>query len=76
MSTATRVVQDVASALADCALRNRSGILTAERGKLKRLFCVEDGFLVFAVSNLIEEQFSEVLVRDEMLSVGEDIVPR
>jgi curved DNA-binding protein CbpA len=49
--------------LADCALRRTSGILTASRGKLKRLFCVEQGTLAYAASNLIEEQFAELLVR-------------
>lgn len=44
------------------------GILTAVRGKLRRLFCLEKGWLVFATSNLIEEQFVEYLVRSGALS--------
>jgi tetratricopeptide (TPR) repeat protein len=45
-----------------------SGILTASRGKLRRLFCLEKGWLVFATSNLLEEQFAEYLVRSRLLS--------
>ncbi len=45
-----------------------SGILTANRGKLRRLFCLEKGWLVFATSNLIEEQFTEYLARVGALS--------
>lgn len=40
-----------------------SGILTASRGKLKRLFCLQEGSIAFATSNLIEEQFVEYLAR-------------
>ena len=53
-----------------CALGQRSGIVTAQRGKLKRLFCLRSGHLVFAASNLIEEQFDEVLLRAELVTVG------
>jgi curved DNA-binding protein CbpA len=45
-----------------------SGILTASRGRLRRLFCVFKGSLVFATSNLVEEQFIEYLVRTDTLS--------
>jgi tetratricopeptide (TPR) repeat protein len=45
-----------------------SGILTASRGKLRRLFCLQDGFIVYAASNLIEEQFLEYLVRTAAIS--------
>jgi tetratricopeptide (TPR) repeat protein len=45
-----------------------SGILTASRGKLKRLFCLSKGWIVFATSNLIEEQFIEYLVRTGAMS--------
>jgi DnaJ-domain-containing protein 1 len=48
--------------------RGSSGIVTAQRGKLRRLFCVENGWIVFATSNLIEEQFVEYLVRSGALS--------
>jgi tetratricopeptide (TPR) repeat protein len=45
-----------------------SGILTATRGKLRRLFCLEKGWITFATSNLLEEQFAEYLVRSGALS--------
>jgi len=45
-----------------------SGILTASRGKLRRLFCLKDGWIVYATSNLIEEQFIEYLVRTGAIS--------
>ena len=44
-----------------------SGIVTATRGKLRRLFCIEEGWLVYATSNLVEEQFGEYLVRTGVL---------
>jgi len=44
------------------------GILTATRGKLRRLFCLQKGWIVFATSNLIEEQFVEYLVRTDAIS--------
>ena len=44
------------------------GILTASRGKLRRLFCIQKGWIVFATSNLIEEQFVEYLVRIDAIS--------
>ena len=47
-----------------------SGILAASRGRLRRLFCLEKGWLVYATSNLIEEQFVEFLVRSGALSPG------
>jgi DnaJ-domain-containing protein 1 len=48
-----------------------SGILTATRGKLRRLFCLEKGWLAFATSNLLEEQFVEYLVRSRLLTPDE-----
>jgi len=47
------------------------GLITATRGKLRRLFCVEGRDLVFAVSNLVEDQFLERLVRAGLLSPAE-----
>ena len=44
------------------------GILTATRGKLRRLFCIQKGWIVYATSNLIEEQFVEYLVRVDVIS--------
>jgi len=54
--------------LCDNAEDRASGILTASRGRLKRLFCLSKGWIVFATSNLIEEQFIEFLVRTGVLS--------
>ena len=45
-----------------------SGILTASRGKLRRLFCLQQGWIAFVTSNLIEEQFIEYLVRTDAIS--------
>jgi tetratricopeptide (TPR) repeat protein len=56
--------------LCDKADEHASGIVTATRGKLRRIFCLEKGWLVFASSNLIEEQFGEYLVRSGALSPG------
>jgi curved DNA-binding protein CbpA len=71
MTAATCVDLDLGRSLADCELGGHSGILTAVRGKLKRQFCVEQGLLIFAASNVIEEQFSEFLIREELISAGE-----
>lgn len=54
--------------LCERAEARASGILTASRGKLRRLFCLEKGWIVFATSNLLEEQFAEYLVRSGILS--------
>jgi len=70
VTTATSIDLSLARLLAECALARRSGIVTAECGKLRRLFCLEDGALAHAASNVIEEQFSEFLVREDLLSVG------
>ena len=56
--------------LCDRAEERASGIVTATRGKLRRVFCLDKGWLVFATSNLIEEQFGEYLVRSGALSPG------
>ncbi len=61
----------LAGLLAEHAAENRSGVLTAikplnpkakSRVKLKRVFCLERGRLVFAMSNVLEEQLAEYLV--------------
>jgi tetratricopeptide (TPR) repeat protein len=48
-------------------LARQSGIVTGQRDRLKRLFCLVDGHLAFAASNLVEEQFPEYLVREGLL---------
>jgi tetratricopeptide (TPR) repeat protein len=45
-----------------------SGILTASRGRLRRLFCLSRGWMAYATSNLVEEQFVEYLVRTGAMS--------
>jgi curved DNA-binding protein CbpA len=57
--------------LATKATAGASGVLQATRGKLKRVFCLEKGWLVYGASNLIEEQLEEYLVRQSMLSPRE-----
>jgi DnaJ-domain-containing protein 1 len=57
-----------ARALCARAAQKASGILTASRGKLRRIFCLQKGEIVFATSNLVEEQFVEYLVRCDVLS--------
>ena len=62
--------------LCDHAESAASGILTASRGKLRRLFCLEKGWIVFATSNLLEEQFIDFLVRRGALTAqaGAEVV--
>ena len=45
-----------------------SGILTAVRGRLRRVFVLDQGWLVHATSNLLEEQLAEYLVHRQVLS--------
>lgn len=54
--------------LARRAADHASGLFTARRGRLKRLFSLENGWLVHATSNLVEEQFVEYLVRHGALA--------
>ena len=70
MGTATSTGPTTVRLLAQQALGRRSGVLTVADGKLKRLFCLERGELVFAASNLIEEQLDEFLVRKQILAPG------
>ena len=66
--TKTATDSDAVRMLAEHAGNSASGILTVTSGKLKRLFCLDQGRLVFAASNLIEEQFPEALVKANLLS--------
>ena len=68
MSSVMTVDRAVARHLADCAMDGGSGILSAVRGKLRRLFCLEKGTLVFALSNVIEEQIHETLVQRRLVT--------
>jgi len=68
LSAEPESAQPALEAVAEQARVAATGILTAARGKLRRLFCFEKGSLVFATSNVIEEQFEEFLVRQQILS--------
>jgi tetratricopeptide (TPR) repeat protein len=63
-SRQTRIAQTLAAGQVEGA----SGILAACRGRLRRLFCLDRGLLAFAASNLLEEQFPEVLVQLGLLA--------
>ena len=53
-------------------IRERSnGILAIGDGKVRRLFCLQQGRLVHAASNLIEEQLGEFLVRERYLTASD-----
>ncbi len=67
MNGLTTVDRGLALQLADCVVGGGSGIATAVRGKLRRLFCIERGRLVHAASNVIEEQLPELLIRSGLL---------
>ena len=71
MKTALPVDHELGRLLGDAALGGSSGILSALRGKHKRLFCLVEGQIVHAASNVIEEQFSEALIQDRIVSVGD-----
>jgi hypothetical protein len=71
MSVATTQERTLSRLLADHASAGGSGILRANRGKLRRLFCLRQGWLVFVASNLLEEQFDEYLVRSGTMSAGD-----
>lgn len=68
MTAASQRDRQFARALCERAAQGLSGILTATRGKLRRLFCLQKGDIVFATSNLLEEQFVEYLVRCDLMS--------
>ncbi|HZN54880.1 MAG TPA: DnaJ domain-containing protein [Candidatus Polarisedimenticolaceae bacterium] len=70
MSKEAQRDRQLARLLCERAAQQSSGIVTATRGRLRRLLCMEKGWLVFATSNLIEEQFIEYLVRTGSLSPG------
>jgi len=76
MSSTATVDDGLARLLAEQAHAAASGILSATSGKLKRLFCLSDGRIVFVASNVIEEQFDEVLVREKLLGPGQRVEAR
>ena len=67
-AVATLRVTRIAQTLAARQVEGASGILAASRGRLRRLFCLDRGFLAFAASNLLEEQFPELLVQLGLLA--------
>jgi len=68
VSTTSRATDAAARLFAEKAGACATGIFSVSSGRLRRLFCLENGRLVFAASNLIEEQFAESLVRERLLS--------
>lgn len=71
MSALLQFDQELARLLTEAAREKQSGVLTATRGKLKRIFCLDQGDVVYAKSNVIEEQLDEFLARHEHLSPGD-----
>ena len=61
------VDRELGRLLSEAATRSDSGVITGIRGKLKRLFCLADGCLVFAASNVIEEQIAYRLLCEKLL---------
>lgn len=59
MSTGQSPERELSRLVAEKGAALASGILTAMRGKHKRIFCFDQGVLVFATSNMLEEQFEE-----------------
>ena len=60
MSSTTTVDDGLARLLAEQVRTAATGIFSATSGKLKRLFCLREGRIIFVASNMIEEQFEEV----------------
>lgn len=61
-------VKPVGALLVAHGARGGSGMLTAVRGRLRRVFVIDEGWLVHATSNLLEEQLAEYLVHRQVLS--------
>ena len=58
----------VGAILVSRSAEKASGIVTAVRGRLRRVFVLEQGWIVHATSNLVEEQLAEYLVHRQVLS--------
>jgi curved DNA-binding protein CbpA len=76
MSSTPRVDDGLARLLAEQVRTAATGIFSATSGKLKRLFCLREGRIIFVASNMIEEQFEEVLVKEKLLGPGKRIEAR
>ncbi len=59
-----------AALLAEKSAAGATGIITAEKGKHKRLICLDKGFVSYVISNVIEEQFDESLVEQGLIAAG------
>ena len=68
MSAPGSGVQNPSHLLAAAARTAASGILTATRGKHRRLVCIQKGRVVFVVSNVVEEQMNAMLVSKKIRS--------
>jgi tetratricopeptide (TPR) repeat protein len=68
MSRTSIASRPVSAILVARAAEGGSGMLTALRGRLRRVFVLEQGWLVHAASNLMEEQLTEYLVHRGVLS--------
>lgn len=68
MSSTTTAARELAPLLGRLAAARRTGVLTALRRNHKRLFCIIEGQVVLARSNVFEEQFEHVLCRDGLLN--------
>jgi curved DNA-binding protein CbpA len=71
VSTPAAANQNPSHLLAGAARDSASGILTATRGKHRRLICIQKGRVVFVASNVVEEQLKAVLVERKLLSAEE-----
>jgi curved DNA-binding protein CbpA len=71
MSSPASIEQNPSHLLAAAVRAKASGILTATRGKHRRLACLKRGRLTFVASNVIEEQLSAVLVDKGVLGAEE-----
>lgn len=68
--TGTMMDRRLAATFVELSRARRSGIVTAMRGRLKRLFCLREGRIVYGASNVIEEQLEQVLVDSGRLEPG------
>lgn len=68
MTKSAIAARPVGAILVARAAEGGSGILSALRGRLRRVFVLEQGWLVHATSNLLEEQLAEYLVHRGILS--------
>jgi len=68
MTTTVSAAHRLAQMLAELSADKSSGIVTAVHERHRRLFCLDAGRVVFAASNIVEEQFTEKIVERGLLS--------